>query len=375
MPLTCLRAGHVLASFLLNDDEWVSLKAAYRSMHLSMRCCSSAAIPKVSRLGTRFFAHKSRAECSSAPESPEHLMAKFVIAESARSEGWQVQTEEPGTDPDGYAFIADVLCKKGNASVAFEVQLAPQSLAEFQARTRRYQRSGIRCLWLAKLRSNGSVPNFFPPSKELPLVWIDVREPAAMTVCVEESSGAPIPLTDFVKGALAGELFWAETRPGRRVVELQMAGISCWKCRSPIRVVRGYVINDHFVALAEISDTGAVCTLVEALRRQDPSVTPVSRQYSNTVGGRYFGASCPRCKALIGDFFMTAEFFTDTVRCTYPDCRCPGSNVHGPELACHVFEYREITLNVGRSELEDFAPGEWKWRSFTRGANPVRAIR
>ena len=50
-------------------------------------------LPKVSSLGTRFFAHRSRGACQTAPESPEHLKAKFVIAQSARAVGWRASTE------------------------------------------------------------------------------------------------------------------------------------------------------------------------------------------------------------------------------------------------------------------------------------------
>ena len=53
-------------------------------------------IPKTSSLDTRFFAHKSGADCRTSPESLEHLKAKFIIAQSARAAGWQVFTEESG---------------------------------------------------------------------------------------------------------------------------------------------------------------------------------------------------------------------------------------------------------------------------------------
>lgn len=73
------------------------LKANYRNLHLLMRYCSTAVVLKLSSLGTRFFAHKSRTGCQTAPESHEHLEAKFIIAESAGAAGWQVFTEESGT--------------------------------------------------------------------------------------------------------------------------------------------------------------------------------------------------------------------------------------------------------------------------------------
>jgi hypothetical protein len=204
------------------------------------------------------------------------------------------------------------------------------------------------------------------------MVLLDVREPANMTAEVGGSSEASIPLADFVKGALTGEFFWAETRPGRMEVKIQIASITCWRCHLPIKVVRGYVLNDNVIPLAEISDTDAVTALAEQLRRKDSRVTLVSRRYSKTLQGRYFAASCPFCSAFIGDWFMTADFFTEVVNCEYPNCTCPDAHASGPELGCRVFEYHGITLNVGQSELAQLPPGEWKWRPFTLGTTPIR---
>jgi hypothetical protein len=164
------------------------------------------------------------------------------------------------------------------------------------------------------------------------MVLLDVKEPANMTAEVGGSSEASIPLADFVKGALTGEFFWAETRPGRMEVKIQIASITCWRCHLPIKVVRGYVLNDNVIPLAEISDTVAVTALAEQLRRKDSRVTLVSRRYSNTLQGRYFAASCPFCSALIGDWFMTADFFTEVVNCEYPNCTCPDVHAPGPNL-------------------------------------------
>ena len=335
-----------------------------------MRCCSSAAIPKISRLETRFFAHKNRASCQSAPESAEHLKAKAIIAESARAAGWQTFTEESGTNLDGSPWIADVLCARGNVKVAFEIQLAAQTPDEYRSRQKRYARSDVRCLWLAR---KGSVSEHLRPSRGLPLVIINVQDSANMTVEVESSSAAPpIPLADFVKGALGGDLFWAEAGPGRVAVELQIASIACWKCRKPIKAARGYVINNHFVPLAEVSDTETLATFLLELHKSDPEVTRVSQRYSRTTQDHYFAAACPFCAALLGDWFMTADFFTEVVtNCEYPDCGCPDAPHFGREIGCRVFAYRPITLRLG-SELSGLPRGEWLWRPFTRGASRSR---
>jgi hypothetical protein len=361
MSLTCLREGKPLTSFLLSDGEWTEVKTNYRTLSLSMRCCSSAAIPKISTLGTRFFAHKSHVNCHTGPESPEHLQAKFIIATSARAAGWEAFAEASGTDSDGNPWVADVLCTRGEIKVAFEVQLAAQSIEDYQTRQTRYQRAGVRCLWLARLRRN------VPESKELPLFLLDVKQPANMTVYVGE---VPVPLGDFVEGALSSELFWAETRPGTRVVDLQIASITCYNCRKAIKAVRGYVVNNHFLPLAEASDTGAIAALVSALRQRVPEMTPVSQRFSKTLRSKYFAAACPFCLALLGNWPMTMDFFTEMSNCDYPSCSCPFAAFYGREIECRVFDYQTISLRLRPSELRGLPTGEWLWRPATRGANP-----
>jgi hypothetical protein len=186
--------------------------------------------------------------------------------------------------------------------------------------------------------------------------------------------GATIPLGDFVKGSLTGALFWAETRPGRRAVELQIASITCWRCRKAIKAVRGYVINNHFVPLATVSDTSGLAAFVSALRQHVPEVTSVGQRYSHTVQGRYFAASCPFCSALLGDWFMTVDFFTDVANCDYPNCDCPHDDAAPDprDVDCRVFDYQTTSLRIGPSELCDLPPGEWLWRPGTRDANPPR---
>jgi hypothetical protein len=102
-----------------------------------------------------------------------------------------------------------------------------------------------------------------------------------------------------------------------------------------------------------------------------PEVTPVSQRYSSTVQGKYFAAACPFCSALLGNWFMTMDFFTEMTSCSYPDCHCPNAAVYEPEIGCAVFDYETISLTLGSSELSDLPAGEWLWRPFTRAANPT----
>jgi competence CoiA-like predicted nuclease len=95
-----------------------------------MPCCHVAAVPKTSTLGNYFFAHARRGECTTAPESAEHLYCKTLMAKAAASAGWTVTAERAGVSPGGEAWVADVFCEKGSAQVALEVQMSPQPREE-----------------------------------------------------------------------------------------------------------------------------------------------------------------------------------------------------------------------------------------------------
>jgi competence protein CoiA len=48
-----------------------------------MACCGNQAILKTSKLGTQFFAHKSKPEtndCSNGGETPEHIHIKYLVS-------------------------------------------------------------------------------------------------------------------------------------------------------------------------------------------------------------------------------------------------------------------------------------------------------
>lgn len=152
MPLKASLNGKEIHSFEFNSQEWEYLKQTYKSQSLFMSCCGQPGIPKTSKLNNYYFAHKSKSDCLYAKESAEHLYLKFLIAKLASDAGWSVTTEKQGATPAGEQWIADVFCTRNNAKLVFEVQLSPQKDDEFKERQKRYIASGVRALWLRKLR-------------------------------------------------------------------------------------------------------------------------------------------------------------------------------------------------------------------------------
>lgn len=196
-----------------------------------MRCCGSPAIPKTSKLGTQFFAHKSDT-CGVGGESAEHLRCKELIIKGARDCGWRAEPEEGGQSPNGEIWIADVLCSKNAEKIAIEVQLATQTFDEYKQRTVRYRNSGIGCLWLIRKKqrnpisepmildriqskNRNDVLGHHPDRQDMPVFQVDVTEMDNMFVFFPWHHGNgpyQIPVSDFISGVLSGKMTFNEKR-------------------------------------------------------------------------------------------------------------------------------------------------------------------
>jgi len=234
MPLRAINViGASLHSFEYDETRWAQLKAEYRDQGLRMPCCDAPAIPKTSSMGTKFFAHARRGECTSAPESDEHLWCKQLIATAAQGGGWQATTELRGRAPDGENWIADVHCQQGTARVVFEVQVSPQTEEDLRHRQARYKASGVRSAWFYSSRLCDML---FSHDKDLPVF---VLSPVAIGK-VPYVLGFDVPLPEFVAGMLTKRLRW--TIPERNEpVHVEVMADVCWACKKPMWHVFGYI--------------------------------------------------------------------------------------------------------------------------------------
>jgi hypothetical protein len=167
MPLRCLGPdGQSIQAFDVTVAEWSALRRENgRLRQLRMPCCDAPVVMKTSTRGLKFFAHKSRGPCRTAPETETHLALKTLAAQAARRAGWKCSTEASGSSPTGETWTADVLACKGAAKVAIEIQWSPQTNEESLYRHERYRQSDVRCLWL--FRRSG-----FPVSKDFPAALV-----------------------------------------------------------------------------------------------------------------------------------------------------------------------------------------------------------
>jgi hypothetical protein len=235
MPLIALRAsdGAEIEAFSVDPAEWDVMRMQPRGA-FAMIGTNWPAVLKRSIRGTQFFAHASGYQgVRPEPESEQHLLAKVMIARGLRADGYTALVECPGISGDGDSWGADVLCETNGRRIAFEVQLAQQTLEQYEGRTAAYARSGVECVWLVRapghygviakaiyyrLREQGIRPPS-RPSLSLPhlaalpfeLGSAKSAEIQDMTVTVFPAAGhRRISLAEFAVGVAMGRLNYSE---------------------------------------------------------------------------------------------------------------------------------------------------------------------
>lgn len=339
MPLRCLSLDSQELAFRHDAQSWSILRERNRlERHLRLPCCQAAVVLKVSRLGTRFFAHQRRGTCTTAAESPEHLLLKDIVARAAIEAGWKATTEVRGTSSVGEDWVADILCtREGSTSrVAVEIQWTRQTLDDTAERQRRYRDSGVRALWLMRQSD-------VPASEEIPAFTVRFGEDTTAEVLLPSADWPPngqlhlfgraeprwgqrIRLNAFITGALQGRLRFAPAM-GRTVPASVMGAMTkCWKCGQETRLFLGIDLlleriypgfgNVH-ITLAEIGkdpERGALWMAahfpVEALVGR--GIGAVKLRYSRTMSERYLSNGCLHCDALQGCMFEHEVAFEST---------------------------------------------------------------
>jgi len=378
MPLSC-KSGNISICAIEYDaaqwDELRSLNAA--DDHLRIGCCDSQVTLITSKLGTRFFAHRRRGACTSAPETAEHLLVKEIIARAIAGTGWTVATEVRGNTPDGGLWTADVLAERGKHRIAFEVQWSPQNQEETAQRQERYRNSGVRGLWLM------SRPSGLQISKEVPslLVQVDldtrtanIKIPAMESMGLTDHSARnadflwsqQIELGRFVRGCLSRKFIWAPGLNDRVPLEISSVKQDCWKCHKPTSIITSLEFRVDLVVpgakpialgLADFDTPEGLPILAQALEQTDLrkyGIGDIRRRYSRTRGMAYLSNGCVHCDALQGAFFEhdighDAEP-TLTIQCDMPEALF-NESTHGARMMWafdESFEPDSQGLNQGR---------------------------
>jgi len=238
MPLLAYtQSGEPLVAPLLSDHEWERLRSA-RNRDAWMPHGKGRAIPKVSRLGTRFFAHPPGQTSAGSKESDLHLSIKAQSLLGARAAGWEALPEQSGTTPDGRDWRADVLCRRpGKAwTVAIEAQVQLQGEEAYRQRQERYAASGIRALWLVAHEPAALHRYWREPDPDLPAFKTTVgNDQHGRPEAQVQIDGLSLSIPEFVSGALSGQLHWSGN--GRHgILILVLRKDQCWHrtCRKTV---------------------------------------------------------------------------------------------------------------------------------------------
>ena len=306
MPLRCVdpERGQTLHAFDLTLETWDALAAENRRRsHLRMPCCSAIVTLGRSRLGTRYFAHRSAGACTTAPETEAHLRLKQMAVEVAREHGWEAQTEVTGQTPSGEPWRADVLAQRGTARVAVEIQWSAQTHEETLRRQQRYAQSGVRCLWLFRQAS-------FPIYEDVPAARILGTPDAGFRASLPDLFGRQqqeLPMPAFLAAAFTRRLRFGLPLGVEARFVLQAARLTCWRCQARTQLLREVEVKagPHEVRVS-LADLGHHTGLWDTIRPRLPSSFPsgsIRPRFGKAHGQKVLSNGCSHCGALIGEPF------------------------------------------------------------------------
>lgn len=317
MPLRAtINSEDIIAPFL-SDDEWDNLKQRIKSENFEViiPCCGNPAYLRTSKYGIRHFVHKTRGDCTSKPETWQHLKAKQEIVRACREVGYEVSTEV-----EGEGWRADVLAVKNNVRIAFEVQWSPQTWETTQERQQKYQNSGIRCCWLFK-----TPPANYKASQEVPLFKLNITDEACTVLfnpysyeSWQERHIRAIPLSEFVSALLSGKLKFCDELRATKQQKIRMVftETECWRCKKTFHIYYLHALksacgDEIGIDLFNRQMIAMAIDFVKSPEGQHIELGYIKKRYSKTVNDSYISFGCPHCDAIVGDFFLRHEILME----------------------------------------------------------------
>lgn len=319
MPLRAFINNEEKVSILINDEEWNLIKEKLKKgdLKLELPCCKQPGFLRVSSKGLKHFIHaKGQEHCDWKPESPEHLAAKSEIIQACMASGWEAIPEFSEND-----WRADVLAKKKDHRIAFEIQWSAQTTETTQFRQERYRQSNVRGCWFFR-----TVPKQFKKSKDESYAIQDVPffkiKKTDKEKIIVEFDKKEIPVKDFVASLLNKEIKFCKNYRARKLqeVEFKFFTIQCWKCGKAQHL---YTIDDLLKSNCnfpmylmgsmwddeDLDKHPAIVKAVNEIVAEQPKykIGQVKNRYSKTVRDCYLSFGCYSCDALFGDFPLAEE--------------------------------------------------------------------
>jgi hypothetical protein len=136
---------------------------------------------------------------------------KRHVWKAVRAAGWQVEFEVRGQIDTRHWFV-DVLACKAQEQVGFLIQLDSQAPAYYEERAAACRAASVRPVWLV---DRSAAETLWPLSAEpLPIFRLH-RDQDGERVDLPRQI-PPLPLFVFVRGILAGQLYWRQPGWGWR---------------------------------------------------------------------------------------------------------------------------------------------------------------
>ena len=386
MPLTATLAGERVEGPSLDEQEWAQLKARYAAGEELVMACGVTAFPRRSPLGLQHFVHKvgGCALHAGGEESLEHLELKSLVANAARTAGWNASLEYAAPDR---SWIADVMAEKDRRRIALEIQLSPQSPEEFQRRQQRYERAGIECLWYV-------APHNAAATQGVPAHVLTGSSGSWTTVGPTGFAGqAHLDLAEAVGHHLNGT-YQPLIEVAVRAYSLNITMAKCWgeQCAKWMTLWRledlqvetrcGHTgtLESQYLPVNRLFPDDRVERVIAPkvlplLRRRDldlPQPAGFKTSFSKDAEKSYLAYTCPTCRFMQGDTFIFSEW-------RWEQYVVPNVSPHYVEIPVHPSALRMLhaCLDTGRGRCSQ-EPVTWRGPAFPDGpdvkSRPIPAL-
>lgn len=243
-----------------------------------------------------------------------HDKIKAILATYCDEMGYDVSIEYRGQD-----WRADVMVSVNDTKYAFEIQNSPQTLKRTLERQSKYERDGVVGCWLFTYEKVRKSPKENQELENLPLFNVFINDG---DVWVSLKDRKPLLLKDFLYDFLNGRIKFCYKIKALPLVDLNIIETECWKCNNiyhiyglnQFRTACNTEIYDHekdqMWGNKELLFNPEVVSKIKeyAVAQADKiNLSVIKERYSNTVGKSYMSFGCPKCDAILGDWYYMRD--------------------------------------------------------------------
>lgn len=239
-----------------------------------------------------------------------HDKIKAIIATYCEEMGYDVSVEYRGLD-----WRADVMVIVNDKQYAFEIQNSPQTLKKTLERQSKYERDGVAGCWLFTYEKIRKTHKENQELENLPLFNVSIHEGE---VWVSLKDRKTLLLKDFLYDFLNGRIKFCHKIKALPIVDLNIIECDCWKCQTVYHI---YGLNEFKTACnTEIydhekdhmwGDKGILFNqeLMDKVReyadahKDKINLAIIKERFSRTIGKSYPSFGCPKCDAILGDWY------------------------------------------------------------------------